>query len=90
MSYIGTIFLISSFIMRKDNRDNLSLRKIEIIPNFIKNSEGSCLVRFGETQVVCTASVDTKVPRWLIGSGKGWVTAEYGMLPRSTHERMRR
>ena len=57
--------------MRKDNRDNLSLRKIEIIPNFIKNSEGSCLVRFGETQVVCTASVDTKVPRWLVGSGKG-------------------
>ena len=56
--------------MRKDNRDNLSLRKIEIIPNFIKNSEGSCLVRFGETQVVCTASVDAKVPRWLLGSGK--------------------
>jgi ribonuclease PH len=76
--------------MRKDNRDNLSLRKIEIIPNFIKNSDGSCLVKFGETQVVCTASVDTKVPRWLVGSGKGWVTAEYGMLPRSTHERMRR
>jgi ribonuclease PH len=76
--------------MRKDNRDNLSLRKIEIIPNFIKNSEGSCLVKFGETQVVCTASVDSKVPRWLVGSGKGWVTAEYGMLPRSTHERMRR
>ena len=76
--------------MRKDNRDNLSLRKIEIIPNFIKNSEGSCLIRFGETQVVCTASVDTKIPRWLMGSQKGWVTAEYGMLPRSTHERMRR
>jgi ribonuclease PH len=76
--------------MRKNNRDNLSLRKIEIILNFIKNSEGSCLVRFGETQVVCTASVDTKVPRWLVGSGKGWVSAEYGMLPRSTHERMRR
>jgi len=76
--------------MRKDNRDNLSLRKIEIIPNFIKNSDGSCLVKFGETQVVCTASVDSKVPRWLVGSGKGWVTAEYGMLPRSTHERMRR
>ena len=90
MTYIGTIFQISSFIMRKDNRDNLSLRKIEIIPNFIKNSEGSCLVRFGETQVVCTASVDAKVPRWLMGSGKGWITAEYGMLPRSTHERMRR
>jgi ribonuclease PH len=76
--------------MRKDKRDNLSLRKIEIIPNFIKNSDGSCLVKFGETQVVCTASVDLKVPRWLVGSGKGWVTAEYGMLPRSTHERMRR
>ena len=76
--------------MRKNNRGNLNLRDIEIIPDFIKNSEGSCLVKFGETQVVCTASVETKLPRWLVGSQKGWVTAEYGMLPRSTHERMRR
>ena len=76
MTYIGTIFQISSFIMRKGNRDNLSLRKIEIIPNFIKNSEGSCLVRFGETQVVCTASVDAKVPRWLLGSRSEEHTSE--------------
>ncbi len=76
--------------MRKNNRGNLNLRDIEIIPDFIKNSEGSCLVKFGETQVVCTASVEAKLPRWLVGSQKGWVTAEYGMLPRSTHERMRR
>jgi len=76
--------------MRKNNRKLSDLRPIEIIPDFIKNSDSSCLVRFGETQVVCTASVDTLLPRWLVGSGKGWVTAEYGMLPRSTHERMRR
>jgi len=76
--------------MRKNNRKLSDLRPIEIIPDFIKNSDSSCLVKFGETQVVCTASFDTFLPRWLIGSGKGWVTAEYGMLPRSTHERMRR
>jgi len=50
-------------------------------------SEGSCLVKFGETHVLCTASVDENVPRWMKGSGKGWVTAEYGMLPRATHSR---
>jgi len=76
--------------MRKNNRKLSDLRSIEIIPDFIKNSDSSCLIKFGETQVVCTASVDTFLPRWLVGSGKGWVTAEYGMLPRSTHERMRR
>jgi ribonuclease PH len=55
-----------------------------------RHAEGSCLVRFGETQVLCTASVMEQVPGWMRGSGKGWVTAEYGMLPRSTGERMRR
>ena len=55
-----------------------------------RHAEGSCLVRFGETQVLCTASVMDQVPGWMRGSGKGWVTAEYGMLPRSTGERMRR
>ena len=75
--------------MRND-RKNLELRKIEITTDFIKNADASCLIKSGDTQVVCTASIEEKVPRWLKGSGKGWVTAEYGMLPRSTHERMRR
>ena len=55
-----------------------------------RHAEGSCLVRFGDTHVLCTASLDEKVPPWLRGGGKGWVTAEYGMLPRATHERTRR
>ena len=74
----------------RNNRKNSELRPIEIIPNYLKNADGSCLIKFGNTQVICTASFDTKVPRWLKGSGSGWVTAEYGMLPRSTNERMRR
>ena len=74
----------------RNNRKNLELRKIEIIPDYIKNADASCLIKSGDTHVVCTASIEDKLPRWLKGSGKGWVTAEYGMLPRSTHERMRR
>jgi len=57
---------------------------------FARHAEGSCLVRFGETHVLCTASLEERVPPWLRGLGKGWVTAEYGMLPRSTTERMKR
>jgi len=76
--------------MRPNSRKNDELRKIELIPNFSSHAEGSCLVKFGNTHVLCTASVDMEVPRWLRGTGKGWVTAEYGMLPRSTHERMQR
>ena len=75
--------------MRND-RKNLEIRKIEIITDYIKNADASCLIKAGDTHVVCTASIEDKVPRWLRGSGKGWITAEYGMLPRSTHERMRR
>ena len=74
----------------RNNRKNSELRPIEIIPNYLKNADGSCLIKFGNTQVICTASYDAKIPRWLKGSGSGWVTAEYGMLPRSTNERMRR
>ena len=74
----------------RNNRKNSELRPVEIIPNYLKNDDGSCLIKFGNTQVICTASYDTKIPRWLKGSGNGWVTAEYGMLPRSTNERMRR
>jgi ribonuclease PH len=74
----------------RNNRKNLELRNMEIITDYIKNADASCLIKSGDTHVVCTASIEDKVPRWLKGSGKGWVTAEYGMLPRSTHERMRR
>jgi ribonuclease PH len=63
------------------------LRSVTLQPGFAKYAEGSCLVKFGETHVLCTASVDEKVPPFLRNTGSGWVTAEYGMLPRSTHTR---
>ncbi len=66
------------------------LRTIEIIPNYAKHAEGSCLIKFGDTHVLCTATVEEKVPGWMKGMGKGWITAEYGMLPRSTSQRMDR
>ena len=72
----------------RENRKINELRKIEIIPNFSPNAEGSCLIKFGNTHVLCNASVDEKLPRWLKGQDQGWITAEYGMLPRSTQERM--
>ncbi len=75
---------------RPSNRNFNDLRVIEIIPNFSKYAEGSCLIKFGDTHVLCTASVESKVPSWMKNTGKGWVTAEYGMLPRSTHSRMDR
>lgn len=76
--------------MRKDNRSELSLRPATIETGFNMHAEGSCLITLGNTKVVCTASVDEKVPPFLRNSGKGWVTAEYGMLPRSTGSRMDR
>lgn len=75
---------------RPSGRAADSLREIELITGFSKHAEGSCLVKFGDTHVLCTASVEDKVPGWMRGQGKGWVTAEYGMLPRSTHQRMDR
>jgi ribonuclease PH len=66
------------------------MRSVRFTRHFTKHAEGSVLVEFGDTRVICTASVDNQVPRWMKGSGKGWVTAEYGMLPRSTSERMGR
>lgn len=66
------------------------LRSIELIPNVSKHAEGSCLIKCGDTHVLCLASVEEKVPGWMKGSGTGWVTAEYGMLPRSTNQRMNR
>ncbi len=76
--------------MRPSGRTPTALRKIEILTHVTKHAEGSCLVKFGDTHVLCTASVEEKVPGWMKNTGKGWVTAEYGMLPRSTHTRMDR
>ncbi len=76
--------------MRLSNRSLDSLRSISLEPGAARHAEGSCLVKFGDTHVLVTASLEEKAPPFLKGSGKGWVTAEYGMLPRSTHERMRR
>lgn len=73
--------------MRVDNRQNEQLRTVKITRQYTRYAEGSVLVEFGNTKVLCTASVDHSVPRFLKGTGKGWVTAEYGMLPRSTHTR---
>jgi len=76
--------------MRPSGRAADQLRTISLEPGFSKHAEGSCMVRFGDTHVLCTASLDSGVPPWLRSSGKGWVTAEYGMLPRSTGSRMAR
>ncbi|PCH63192.1 MAG: ribonuclease PH [SAR86 cluster bacterium] len=76
--------------LRPSGRAPEQLRKVEIIRHYTKHAEGSVLVKFGDTHVLCTASVETSVPRFLKGTGKGWVTAEYGMLPRSTNSRMDR
>lgn len=73
--------------MRIDNRALNQLRDVKITRNYTRYAEGSVLVEFGYTKVLCTASVDNSVPRFLKGTGQGWVTAEYGMLPRSTHSR---
>ncbi len=76
--------------MRPSKRQSDEMRAVSFERGVSKHAEGSCLVRFGDTHVLCTASLAEKVPAWLRNSGKGWVTAEYGMLPRSTGERMRR
>ncbi len=76
--------------MRPNSRSLDQLRDITIETGVSPYAEGSCIIKCGNTHVLCTASVDPGVPRWLKGKGKGWVTAEYGMLPRSTHTRMRR
>jgi ribonuclease PH len=76
--------------MRPSKRMPDEMRAISFEKGVSKHAEGSCLVRFGDTHVLCTASLEERVPPWLRNSGKGWVTAEYGMLPRSTTDRMRR
>ena len=76
--------------MRPSGRANDEMRAISFTRQFTRHAEGSVLVSFGDTKVICTASIEENVPSWLRNSGKGWVTAEYGMLPRSTHSRMGR
>ena len=76
--------------MRPNQRANHQTRPIKITRHYTKHAEGSVLVEFGDTKVLCTATVEDGVPRFLKGQGQGWVTAEYGMLPRSTHSRMQR
>ena len=75
---------------RVDGRANDELRPVVFTRNFLKHPEGSVLIATGETKVICTATVEEGVPGWLNGKGQGWVTAEYGMLPRSTDDRMNR
>lgn len=72
---------------RPSERAANELRAVEILTNVSKHAEGSCLIKFGDTHVLCTASVEENVPGWMKNSGKGWVTAEYGMLPRATEKR---
>ncbi len=76
--------------MRPENRARDAMRPVTLEAGVSRYAEGSCLVKFGHTHVLCTASVDENVPRWMKSSGKGWVTGEYGMLPRATHSRNNR
>lgn len=75
---------------RHESRASDALRPLSLSPGWARHAEGSCLVEWGETRVLCTASVEESVPPWLKGKGSGWVTAEYAMLPRSTHKRKQR
>src|SRR5688572_31335333 len=76
--------------MRPSKRQSDELRRVSIERAVSMHAEGSCLIKFGNTHVLCTASIEERVPPWLRGQGRGWVTAEYSMLPRSTNERTRR
>jgi ribonuclease PH len=77
-------------LIRSDQRAANEMRPLEIVPNFISSAEGSALIRLGETQVICTASVDDGVPAFQKGSGRGWITSEYAMIPRATNTRTAR
>jgi len=76
--------------MRHDGRAPDQLRPVEILPNYLNHPTGSCLIRWGGTHVLCAASVEERVPRWMRGKGRGWITAEYALLPSSTHTRTQR
>ncbi len=82
--------MIQEKTMRPSGRSNDTMREISIETDVTKHAEGSCLIKCGDTHVLCTASLESRVPPWLRNTGLGWVTAEYGMLPRSTGSRMRR
>ena len=73
--------------MRADNRNNNELRNVQIETNYLKHPEGSVLISIGDTKVICTASIEERVPPFMRGEGKGWITAEYSMLPRATGTR---
>ena len=76
--------------MRPSGRHNSQLRTIKFELDISKHAEGSCLIKFGDTHVLCTATIENHAPPWMRGSGRGWVTAEYGMLPRATNSRTNR
>jgi ribonuclease PH len=76
--------------IRRSGRAHDQMRKVELEPNYSPNAEGSCFIKFGNTHVICTATVDSYVPPFLRDKGQGWITAEYGMLPRSTSQRNQR
>jgi ribonuclease PH len=81
---------MSTTVQRSYDRAPNQLRPLEIEPGFVRSATGSALISLGETRVICTASVEESVPRWMAGKGRGWVTAEYGMLPASTGQRKAR
>ena len=76
--------------MRNNNRKNDEMREVKVTKNYIIHPEGSVLIEFGNTKVICNATVEEKIPRWLRGTGSGWITAEYSMLPRATNTRVQR
>lgn len=76
--------------MRKDGRALDQLRPVRIERGYLRHAEGSALIEVGETRVICSATLEPGVPRWMMGGGRGWITAEYGMLPRSSHDRIKR
>jgi ribonuclease PH len=76
--------------VNREGRQADELRPIDVVPDFVEQAHGSVLISFGRTRVLCTATVEEGVPRWLVGTGRGWMTAEYGMLPASTGERVGR
>ena len=79
-----------TLLERRSKRKSNQARKIHITKDYIHNADASCLINVGKTSIICTASIETKIPNWLKGSGKGWLTAEYSMLPASTHTRNNR
>ena len=76
--------------MRSNNRKNDEMREVKVTKNYIIHPEGSVLIEFGKTKVICNATVEEKIPRWLRGTGSGWIAAEYSMLPRATNARVQR